>query len=233
MHTAIKRPVFLLASIGVAIAACVSDASRDQLIGSTSVSHAPNSLAAEDNTQHHFIDPNTGDNGLTDPKMAFAEQQSIGAPTVVAQLHGCAKIPIASLGTILSSRGVNMASTTAGSAGQLFKAGTSALGAANYTGRVPEALLASTSAMAKEFDIFTAAAKELLTALTNSTACKGTALLDANGQFTKDGISCIIGKPARDEHVAIANQAVAQAATPAEGQQIAVAALLEAAHTCE
>jgi hypothetical protein len=58
-------------------------------------------------------------------------------------------------------------------------------------------------------------------------------LFDATGNFTKDGISCLIGKPARDEHVALANAAVTQASTPAIGKQIAISALMAAAHTCE
>jgi hypothetical protein len=161
----------------------------------------------------------------------------INAPVEEARYHACGKITYASLGSILATRGVNMASTTQNSAALLYKGGAAALGIANYGGRVPEAILASTSALAKEFDIFVAAAPEVDTNLTNGAACPGTTIVDANGQFTKDGISCIIGKLAQDAHVAVANQAVADAvkggATQAQAVQIAIAALMEAAHTCE
>ena len=64
----------------------------------------------------------------------------------------------------------------------------------------------------------------------SSDACPGTKLLD-NGQFTKDGISCLLGKPASAEHVAIANDAIVK--NPTDGAKIAIAALLAASHTCQ
>ena len=56
-------------------------------------------------------------------------------------------------------------------------------------------------------------------------------VLGAVGKFTKDGISCLIGKPATDEHVAIANDAITK--NPTDGAKLAIAALLSAAHTCQ
>ena len=64
-------------------------------------------------------------------------------------------------------------------------------------------------------------------------ACPGTALLDQTGNFTKDGISCILGKPATADHVTLANQVISEASDLPTGQQVALAALLEAAQTCE
>ena len=75
-------------------------------------------------------------------------------------------------------------------------------------------------------------ANDVTSATWTPPGCAGTKLLE-NGKFTKDGVSCLIGKPARPEHMALADDLVAQADTPAEGQKIAVAALLAAAHTCE
>jgi hypothetical protein len=196
-------------------------------------SQDPNSLAADGNTQHHFQDPNTGDNGISDPHQVRADDEAVGSPEVVARLHACAKLPFATLGSVLSTRGVSIQKGQATAAGTLYQAGASALGIANYAGRVPEALIGSTSAMSKMFDIFVAAAPEIQKNLSNSTACPGTAITDANGKFTKDGISCIIGKPATDAHVTLANQLVSDAADPNTGAQLAIAALLEAAHTCE
>jgi hypothetical protein len=69
------------------------------------------------------------------------------------------------------------------------------------------------------------------------TACPSTQLLDTSGNFTKDGLTCLMGKPATPDHISIANdaitQAVSQGLTKDQGQQIAIASILEAAHTCE
>jgi hypothetical protein len=98
-------------------------------------------------------------------------------------------------------------------------------------------LIASTAALSKEFDILVAAAREIQTAKPAMTGCANTMLVDGQGNFTKDSLSCLMGKPATQAHLTVANDAIAQATgkglTQAEGQQIAIAALLEAAHTCE
>ena len=193
----------------------------------------PNSLAADGNTQHHFQDPNTGENGISDPNVVKADDAQVGSPEVVARLHACAKLPYASLGSVLQTRGVSITKGAANSAGTLYTGGAPALGIASYAGRVPEAIIASTSAMSKMFDIFIAAAPEVQKNLTNSSACPGIAITDATGKFTKDSISCIMGKAATDAHVTLANQLVSQAPDANTGAQLAIATLLEAAHTCE
>src|SRR5262249_43996353 len=137
------------------------------------------------------------------------------------------------LGSVLSTRGVSTAKGAATAAGTLYTGGMGALGIANYAGRVPEAVIGSTSAMAKMFDIFVAAAPEGQKKLATSKGCSGAALTDASGKITKDAISCIMGKPATDDHVTLANQLVSAAPDANTGVQLAIAALLEAAHTCE
>lgn len=222
---------------GAALVMGCSNAPNDALIGDMD----PNSLAADQNTQHHFQDPNSGDNGITDPNQQKAEDQTVGSPEVVAKLHSCSKITYSALGNILKERGVNTGSTTTNSAGLLYKGGAAALGIANYGGRVPEMIKPSTAALSKEFDIMVAAAREIQAAAKagtlNMTACPSTQLLDTNGQFTKDGLTCLMGKPATADHVSIANDAIAQAQsqglTQDQGQQIAIASILEAADTCE
>jgi len=166
-----------------------------------------------------------------------AQDQQVGSPVVVARLHACTKIPYASLGNILSSRGVNLANTQTGSAGQLYKTGGSALGVANYTGRVPEMLIGSTAALSKEFDIMVGSSIELQTGKPAMSGCNGVTLFDGQGNFNKDALSCLMGKTASAAHLTVANDAIQQAQakglTQAQGQQIAIASLLEAAHTCE
>src|SRR5262249_29152151 len=100
-----------------------------------------------------------------------------------------------------------------------------------YNGRVPEAPFASTSAMAKTFDIFTMASYDAVDGNFNAPACPGVKVLGGDGKFTKDGISCLMGKPATDEHVAIANDAITK--NPTDGERTAVAALRSAGHTCQ
>jgi hypothetical protein len=232
---------FTLAGAALALPALVGCSAdpNDQLAGpqsSGTPARSPDSLAAGENTFNHPATQPSGENDVTDPVAQKLLDQQIGTPEVIARIHGCTKITYGALGSILASRGVNVPQQAdnqqPNSAGTIYRNSRAALGVANYGGRVPEALFASTSAMAKEFDIFVAASQEILTNYANATGCTGSTLIQ-NNQFTKEGISCLIGKPARDEHVALANNLVAQAADPATGQRIAIATLLEAAHTCE
>ena len=218
-------------------AAGCSSAPNDVLVGDMD----PNSLAADNNTQHHFQDPNTGDNGISDPNQVHADDAKVGSAEVVARLHSCSKITYSGLGNILANHGVNTGSTAQNSAGLLYKGGSSALGVANYGGRVAEMIIPSTAALSKQFDIMVAASQEIQAAAKGGTlkmtACPSTQLIDSSGNFTKDGLSCLMGKPATADHLSIANdaitQATAQGLTKDQGQQIAIASILEAAHTCE
>ncbi|MBX4298639.1 hypothetical protein K4H04_23050, partial [Mycobacterium tuberculosis] len=89
----------------------------------------------------------------------------------------------AALSGILTDLGVNLGNQTAGSAGALYKTAGQALGVANYANRVPEQIVPSTSSLAKEFDIFTAAAPEIVANIGNSKRCPGVMLV-TNNQFT-------------------------------------------------
>ncbi len=228
---------FIKLALGAASTMACSAAPNDVLLGNMD----PNSLAADGNTQHHFQDPNTGDNGITDPNQAKQADMAVGSQEVVARLHSCSKITYSALGNILKGRGVNIASTTTNSAGLLYKGGASALGVANYSGRVPEMIIPSTAALSKEFDIMVAASQEIQAGLKASSlqtpACTGTAILDSSGNFTQAGLTCLMGKPATADHISIANdavtEAVSQGLTKDQGQQIAISAILEAANTCE
>ena len=226
----------MLTSLVLFAAGCGAQ-SNDVLLGEMD----PNSLAADNNTQNHQQDPNSGDNGLSDPNQVNSQNQAVGSPEVVARLHSCSKIKYAALGNILANRGVNMTNTSKTSAAMLYKGGASALGVANYPGRVPEMIIPSTAALSKQFDILTAAAQEiepqLVAGTLKPTACPTTTILDTTGNFTQDGLSCLMGKPATTDHLTIANsvaaQAVSQGLTKDQGLQIAIATILEAAQTCE
>src|SRR6185295_12061879 len=103
-----KLGIITLAIFGSAfMMGCAGDP-NDLLVG------GGDSLASgENNTQHHFQQMGTGENGEYNNSAdeVKAQDQQIGSPVVVARLHACAKIPYASLGNILSSRGVNLGTT--------------------------------------------------------------------------------------------------------------------------
>jgi hypothetical protein len=230
----------LVFSIGLLLAGCQTQGSSsgELLFSNASGSElnavGPDSLGAgRHNTPNHFQDPNLGKNGLADPTQVQVQVQSVGSPEAVASLHGCTKLTYATLGAVLTSLGVDVTNTTMGSAGELYTDGATALGIAIYPGRTPEALFGTTASLTKQADIFVAAAQEILSNTTPMPSCPGTALLDSVGNFTADGISCVIGKPATQDYVALANQLITDAPDQATGQQLALASLLEAAHTCE
>lgn len=225
----VATPIALLSF--ASLAAC-DNGGGDQLLGSSTAT-GPDSLAGgPGNTFEHHSDSTGGDNGITDPALKKSEDDAVGSAEVVARMHGTQKVPFASLGRILADLGVDIQNQTAGSAGALFRSGGSALGVPNYANRVPEMIVPSTSSLAKEFDIFTAAAPEIIANIQTSARCPGVVLV-ANDQFTEDGITCLLGKAARPEHVTLANQLVTEATTPQIGIEIAVATLLSAAHTSE
>lgn len=192
------------------------------------------------NGENHSQDPNGADPtaafAAPDPAQKRVDDATAGSPETVARLHSCGKVTVQSLQSILATRGINM-NGGAGSAGAIYKAGLATLGQAAYASRVPEASFATASGMTKQMDVFAAAASEVSVANWAPSGCQSggapVKLFDASGNFTKDGVSCLLGKPARQEHVDLANAAVTQASTPAIGKNVAISALLSAAHTCE
>jgi hypothetical protein len=224
------------AGIAAAIAGCQQDAGGENLLEPKPEAWSPDSLAAGVNNtwDHQAQSVGSGVNGITDPTIRLLQDEAIGTPDTVARLHGAQKIQYATLGRILTDLGVDMTSTTATSAAQLYAQGQGALGVAIYASRVAELILPSTSSLAKEYDIFVAAASEILTSnLASSQRCPGVQITDSTGAFTADGISCLIGKPAKADYLTLAAQIVSQASDQTTGQQIAIATILAAAHTSE
>src|SRR4029077_7768743 len=95
----------------------------------------------------------------------------------------------------------------------------------------------TTASAAKLFDIFTAAAPEIIAGMPLRAECTvgGVAakMFNDAGQCTIDGITCLIGVPATAAHLDLCNSILSKASTPELGQIIAVAPLAAAAHTCE
>ena len=74
--------------------------------------------------------------------------------------------------------------------------------------------------------------------MTTAERCKvagvaGPALFDAANKCNIDAISCLLGQPATQAHVELCELTITKASTPDIGKNIAVAALLAAANTCE
>lgn len=100
-----------------------------------------------------------------------------------------------------------------------------------------ETILWSSAGAAKLFDIFVQAAPEIIANLPNVDQRKidgtGPAMFDDKNQCNPDAVSCLIGRPATPEHLAICNSVVKAASDIETGKKIAVATMLSAAHSCE
>ncbi len=158
-----------------------------------------------------------------------------GPPRFTSHMHSCPKVRYTTLGNVLTDIGVNAANTTSLSAGQLYTSGYNALGGADYANRIRENIGITTSGASREFDIFAAAAPEIINAFASNTIarCPGATMFDANNQCQPSGIECLIGTTPMTEHLDYCNLTVSSASTVTLGKQLAVATLLAAAYTCE
>src|ERR1700722_12807116 len=134
----------------LATSGCENGAPTDQLAVGNEISFYPGALTTPGNTQQHHQEVNLGQHGNTDPAVVEKETLAVGSIEVEARLHSCSKITYAALGQMLTSRGLDMTSTSQGSPGQLWQTGVSALGLADYPARVPEMILPTTATEAKQ-----------------------------------------------------------------------------------
>ena len=226
MKSAIKLTI-LVASLGFA-SACTDDSVDDGASppsGSTS--------GGEDTTFDHMND------GIS-PWELLDRLQKEGPPSFTSHMHSCSKIRYATLGRVLTSLGVTQigaANAPALSAADLYNNGDNAMGAPNYANRIRENIGISTSGASREFDIFAAAAPQIITAIPTLARCNvggaPASLFNGQGQCEASGIACLIGVPAEAAHLELCNITITSASTPQVGQRLAVAALLAAAYTCE
>jgi hypothetical protein len=163
-----------------------------------------------------------------------------GPPSFSAQVHGCTKPRIATLGHILTSVGINAANTAASSAGQLYTQGIPAMGGPNLAARVPENLAVTISGASREFDAFAAGAQEIITNVPTLARCKDASgtpaqLFDTSTppKCLASGLTCILGVPATQDHLNLCNLTISHASTPQIGQRMAVAVMMAAAYSCE
>ncbi len=176
------------------------------------------------------------DNGGISPWDLIDRLEKEGPPKYTSRVHACPKVRVATLANVLTSVGVNVANATALSAGDLYNSGANALGASNYANRIRENISITTSGASREFDIFAAAAPEIIANIGTVARCMtggvGVALFDGN-TCRADGITCLISAPAQAAHLDLCNLSISQASDVTTGKNLAVAALMAAAYTCE
>ena len=228
MNRAINLTI-LVASIGL-VSACT-----DEPIDGDNTPPSGATSGDESSTFDHMND------GIS-PWELLDRLQKEGPPRYTSHVHSCPKVRYATLGRVLTSLGVANVGGTAPalSAADLYNTGDNAMGASNYANRIRENIGISTSGASREFDIFAAAAPEIITKIGTLDRCKTggptgapASLFNASNQCEASGITCLIGTPAQAAHLDLCNLTISSASTPQVGQRLAVAALLAAAYTCE
>jgi hypothetical protein len=220
--------ILLAASLGL-MGACV----QNELEDGNTPNPPPSGGTSSGNEENTFDHMNDG----ISPWELVDRLSKEGPPSFTSHMHSCSKVRYATLGNVLRAVGVNTGATAAASAGQLYTSGFNAMGGPNFENRIRENIGISTSGASRMFDIFAAAAPEVITAVPTLARCNrgGVAaqLFDAGNQCVESGVSCIIGVPATPEHMQICNLSVSGASSVESGKRLAVAVLLAAAHTCE
>lgn len=183
----------------------------------------------------HIKESIGGQNGITDTKQRRIEELAYGTPMEVARLHGAQKISYVALGKMLGDFGVDLKDDKKNTlaAGSLYTEGKSALGAPLFGSRTPEMMAPSTSALAKQMDIFVASADQIIANIGHSKRCPGVVLVDDDKKLTSDGLACLTGKPVTDEFVSLANKMITEVGDSEKGPAIAVATILAASHISE
>ncbi len=175
-------------------------------------------------------------NGGFDPFEIIDRLAKEGPPRYTSRVHSCPKVRYRTFGTVLTSLGVNVASTAALSPGELYRDGYNAMGGPNFANRIRENIGITTSGASRAFDIFAAAAPEVINAVPTLARCQtgGVPAVLFNGNTCDPtGITCLLGTPATLAHLDFCKLTIESATTPDIGKRIAVAALLAAAYTCE
>ncbi len=220
---------FTLAAFGACTEGDTLGGPGDQTPEPDDTTEPDDTSGGEDNTFEHPGGPD-----IWDYLERLAEE---GPPEFSSRMHSCPKMTYENIGSLLASRGVDLAAQSDLSAGFLWSNGGPALGAPKLDVRSRESTELTTAAAAKLFDIFAQAAPEIIAAMPTLEACSvngvGTEMFTPEGACNIDGITCLMGTPASASHLELCNEMVNRASTPEKGQEIAVAALAAAAHTCE
>ncbi len=218
----------ILGLLGVGLGACTEDLSKP------ADDTTPPAGATSGDQTTTFDHDNSG----ISPWDLIDRLEKEGPPKYTSHVHSCPKVRVATLGNVLTSLGVNIGNATALSAGDLYRSGGNALGAANFANRIRENIGVSTSGASREFDIFAAAADEIIANVGTLERCKDAGgnpatLFDTSDACLPTGITCLLGVPASVAHLDFCNLTIQNASDHATGKRIAVAAMLAAAYTCE
>jgi len=192
---------------------------------------------AASGTESTFDHPAAIGGSAVTAREALERMAEEGPPAYTARLHGCRKVPYRTMGRILSGLGVDLAAVSPTAAGNMWSVSDQALGAPNYGARIGESTEVTVAVASRTFDIYVQAAPEVIANLPTVERCMigdvGARVFDEAGRCNRDGLSCLMGETASEIHVAQCDEIVRHAADPVDGQAIAVAALLSAAHGCE
>jgi len=162
-----------------------------------------------------------------------------------SRLHGCQRVPYTALRTFLAARGVDMDAAAPSSAGGLYTSAKVAFGVPPQGSRRSEPSFHSTAEATKLFDIFLQAAPEIIDHIADpvrAPACvldgQSRPMFDVTGACVPESVSCLLGRPATKDDLALCNSLVDKASPEDPGdvavkQRMAVAVLLGAGHTCE
>jgi hypothetical protein len=216
-------------TLAILAASVLASACTDELKADPNAPPPGGTSGGSDTTFDH-------DNSGISPWDLLDRLEQEGPPRYTSHVHSCPKVRYRTLGTVLAEVGVNMAATGNLSAAQLYATGDNALGAPNFANRIRENIGITTSGASREFDIFAAAAPEVISAFEAGTIarCPGAQLFDTTTNACRpDGISCLIGTTATPTHLDYCNLTVSGASSVDLGKQLAVAAILAAAYTCE
>lgn len=192
-------------------------------------------VGGEDNTFHH---PAAIDGvRVADARAVLERMAEEGPPAYRARVHGCRKMRYGTIGRVLSGLGVDTAAEGATSAGAMYRSGDQALGVANYAARVPETTELTTASASRLFDILVQAAPEVIANVETTERCmigtRGVTVFDGAGNCSEEGLTCLLGEPASEAHVALCDQIVDRASSPEQGRVLAVASILASMATCE
>lgn len=191
-------------------------------------------VGGTENTFHH---PQAIDDVRTADARAVLERMAEeGPPAYRARVHGCRKMSYGNVGRMLRDLGVDLEGG-AGSAGAMYRSADQALGAPNYAARIAETTELTTASASRLFDMLVVAAPEIIENVESTERCqiggRGVQIFDASGACTEEGLTCLLGEPATEEHVALCDLMVDRASSPETGRVVAVASVLAAASTCE
>lgn len=179
----------------------------------------------------------------------FADGQQI--PVSQSQyMHACGKLSYATLGRILSKRGVP---TTVGTqctdatgsfdctAGSLYTNGNLVLGVANYPARSPEDSRNSTGGIVRLQDILIGAAEALVVPNTNPDGaftggdCAGAKLFNGT-TCNADGFACLVGVPLTTAQLNLCNQMVTDSTGPSDpiiAKRLTLSAIAASIYLCD